>query len=224
MNIPSIHVHDEIHALGIDVNFIVFKNIQNKRSDDSFNSFRQETLSEIISSLSKESIKTDTVLDGYRDLRTAVGISRSKNICSSEALLNYLLKKQTLPDINLLVNIYNLLSVATHISIGAHDIHAIEGRVNFKITSGDETFLPMGVEEPVKINKGEYAYIDDKEILCRLDYRQCNKTKITESSECCLFIVQGNANTNKETINKVTQDLIQLVEKYCDGEVEKVQY
>jgi DNA/RNA-binding domain of Phe-tRNA-synthetase-like protein len=219
MNIPKINVYDEIHALNIDVNFIIFQNIQNKKSDESFDVFQQQVLSELTSTLSKEQLKNDPVLEGYRDLRTAVGLSRSKNVCSSEALLNYLLKKQTLPQINLLVNIYNMLSVKTHISIGAHNLDSIDQYMDFRLTNGNEKFIPMGETESVEIKKGEYAYIDGSdEILCRLDYRQCNKTKITEDTQSCLFIVQGNPNTNKEEINIVTEELVKLVNQFCGSE------
>lgn len=221
MKTPLIKVHDEIHKLNIVVNFIVFKNIRNKKSDQSFNSYQQHVLSDVNSRLSKEMLKQDPVLEGYRDLRTKLGISRSKYICSSEALIKFLLKKETLPQVNLLVDIYNLLSVKTHVSIGAHELEMIEHHLDFRFTNGDEKFIPMGCDEPIEIKKGEYAYIDgSNEVLCRLDHRQCHKTRTSESTQSCLLIVQGNPNTTTEKINSVTEELVILVKEFCGGSAE----
>jgi len=221
MNTLVIKVQDEIHKLGIVVNFIIFKNIQNQNSDPSFNNYQQHVLSEIIPGLSKEMLKTDHVLEGYRELRTKLGLSRSKYICSSEALLKFLLKKNTLPKVNLLVDIYNLLSVKTHISIGAHDLGMINQYLEFRMTNGDELFIPMGLDESVNIQKGEYAYIDgNNEVLCRLDHRQCHKTRTSELTQACLLIIQGNPNTTIEQIDSTAEELVELIKEYCGGDAE----
>ena len=223
MNTLIVNVDEEIHKLGIVVNFIVFKNIRNLESNNEFESYRQQRLANIIPGLSKKMLKDEQVLEGYRVLRTKLGLSKNKYICSSEALLKYLLKKNTLPHVNLLVDIYNLLSVKTHVSIGAHELGMVNQHLNFRITSGDEIFIPMGSNEPVQVEKGEYAYIDgSNEILCRLDHRQCHKTRITEATRSCLLIVQGNPYTTKEQISNVAEELITLVCKYCGGEAEIV--
>lgn len=225
MNSLKINVHNEIHSLSIPVNFFIATNIENKSSAPSFDRFQQQVLSELSPSLSKENLKNDPVLEGYRNLRTSIGLSRIKSVSSSEALLNYLLKKNTLPQINLLVNLYNLISVKTHISIGAHDLKKINKHLDFRITKGDEKFVPMGSNESIDIKRGEYAYIDgSNEVLCRLDHRQCNKTRITEETKSCLFIVQGNPNTNKEKINSVTEELIKLLNYYCNAEAIIINY
>ena len=225
MNTLIVNVDNEIHKLGIIVKFIVFKNIRNQESNEEFENFRQQGLTGIIPRLSKEMLKEDHVLEGYRVLRTKLGLSKNKYICSSEALLKYFLKKNTLPHVNLLVDIYNFLSVKTHISIGAHELYIIDHCLDFRITNGNELFIPLGSDKPIDIQKGEYAYIDgSNEIICRFDHRQCHKTRITEATRSCLLIVQGNPYTTKEQINNVTGELITLVCEYCGGEAEIIKY
>jgi DNA/RNA-binding domain of Phe-tRNA-synthetase-like protein len=93
--------------------------------------------------------------------------------------------------------------------------------LDFRITNGDELFIPMGLDKPVDIQKGEYAYIDgSNEIVCRLDHKQCHKTRITEATSSCLLIIQGNPYTTKEQISNVAEELITLVCEYCGGEAE----
>jgi DNA/RNA-binding domain of Phe-tRNA-synthetase-like protein len=104
-----------------------------------------------------------------------------------------LLKHGQLPRINLLVDIYNLVSVKTHLSLGAHDRQKLGGDVHLKLTTGTERFWPIGTNELYPVKPGKYAYVDDdNDIICRLEVRQVEKTKVLPDTTACFFIVQGN--------------------------------
>lgn len=104
-------------------------------------------------------------MQGFRDLHTALGFSNRSFPAASEILLEYLLKNGRLPQINPLVDIYNLISVETRLALGAHDVHKITGNVHLRITSGNEGFVPLGAVAPKPVRPGGYAYIDDTDVL-----------------------------------------------------------
>ena len=41
------------------------------------------------------------------------------------------------------------------------------------------------------ILQGEYACVDDEKVLCRLDAKQCQQTRITRNTAAFLVYVQG---------------------------------
>ncbi|MCD8028498.1 MAG: B3/4 domain-containing protein [Erysipelotrichaceae bacterium] len=87
-----------------------------------------------------------------------------------------------------------------------------------RFTHGDEIFIPLGQSEPVPVQANEYSYIDDdNEVICRLEIRQVNKTKVTEDSKNIFFIVQGNEKTSNDYILDVANELINLITKYAGG-------
>jgi DNA/RNA-binding domain of Phe-tRNA-synthetase-like protein len=132
--------------------------------------------------------------------------------------LNFLISKRTIPRINLLVDIYNLISIKYGLALGAHDLSKIDGNVTLRLTRGDEIFFPLGQSDPKLIPKGDYSYIDDSnEIICHLEVRQVEKTKITLNTSDAFFIVQGNENTSDDYLNLATQDLINLIKENCGG-------
>ncbi len=217
MKAPDIRVNPLIIDTGIIVNFIVFKDIDNHKLPQSFVEYQRSLLA--------KTIKQDRYLEGYRLLRERTGLSKSRYISSPEALLKYLLKNRGLPCVNPLVDIYNLLSVKSRISIGAHDMENINGYLELRFTRGDETFIPMGQSGLTNVSAGEYAYVDaGNDILCRLDHRQCHKTRITESTRSCVLIVQGNPYVSADSLNNVTEEVAEFVNKYCGSESHIIRY
>jgi DNA/RNA-binding domain of Phe-tRNA-synthetase-like protein len=95
----------------------------------------------------------------------------------------------------------------------------VNGSIQLRLTTGGERFHPLGAVEPKAVHEGEYAYVDDSnDILCRLDVRQAEKTKITMDTRECFYIVQGNPNTPSSLVRATAEHLITLTKRYCGGE------
>lgn len=208
----------EVEELGVKGAYLLIEGVKNRERDPAFESLRERVVEKILSKLTPAMIDNDAVLIGFRALHDAIGRSNSRNVASPESLLQSLHQKRTLPRINLLVDIYNLISVKTHLALGAHDIAAIEGDVHLKMTNGTEKFLPLGYEKARGVGPGEYCYIDDaNDVICRLETRQVEKTKVTLDTTGCFYIVQGNANTSDELLSEAVHELITLTTQFCGG-------
>lgn len=215
----NFYVKPEIHKLGIKVTGIVVKGLKNQKENIHFTTWKQTILKNLQKKYSKNFIKEDNIIQGFRQLHNRIGYSNKKFISSPESLINYFLKKGEIPSINLIVDIYNFVSLETNLSLGAHELEKIHGNVTFRITNGTEFFVPLGTTKKKQIKAGEYCYIDDSnEVICRLECRQSEKTKITLESENCLFIVQGNEYTSDEYILSAIDKLLHLIKKYCGGQ------
>ena len=192
--------------------------MRNKQSDETFSSYRQSEIAKLRALYSETTISSDPVLEGFRTLHTKVGCSNKKFISSPENLIGMLLRNGTIPSINVIVDIYNLVSLQTRLALGAHDISKLEGNVTLRLTNGTEKFLPLGKTEYEPVTSGEYGYVDDSnEIICRLEYRQVEKTKVTLGTTDCFFIIQGNEATTPEYIQGATTELVKLLKQHCGG-------
>lgn len=139
-------------------------------------------------------------------------------MAAPESLLKFLLRTGTLPKVNVLVDIYNLVSVETRLALGAHDIARIEGNVRLRLTDSSERFWPLGAPEAKPVPSGECAYVDDSnDILCRLEVRQVEKTKVALDTTEVFYIVQGNSATSGVHIQASTQRLITLTKRFLGG-------
>jgi DNA/RNA-binding domain of Phe-tRNA-synthetase-like protein len=211
-------VTDDVLALGLTAACFVMDGIENRESSPDFDLYMKQEINHILKNLSRESIKNDPVLRGFHLLHEQVGCANRKTIAASENLLKTVLKTGSLPHVNLLVDIYNLVSLTTRLSLGAHDVKKIGGNVHLKMTTGEEQFLPIGKQQLEVVKAGEYAYVDDdNDVICRLEVRQVEKTKVLLDTTKCFYIVQGNFTTDPDYLKASTEKLIALTQRFCGG-------
>jgi len=126
-----------------------------------------------------------------------------------------------LKHINKIVDVYNYVSIKNMIPIGGDDIDKVEGGITLKLAKGDEPFVELNSEETKHPREGEVVYADEKEILCRRwNWRECNKSKMTEETKNVALVVEGLPPVTKEEIVQIISELSELTKKYCGGEVQ----
>jgi DNA/RNA-binding domain of Phe-tRNA-synthetase-like protein len=123
--------------------------------------------------------------------------------------------------VNKMVDINNIISLDSKLTLGAHNIDNVSGNVTLRFTNGTERFVPLGQTEPIPVSPHEYSYIDDSnEVLCHLEIRQVQKTLVDETACNVVYIVQGNEATSDELLLQTAQQIIGLTTKYSGGEGE----
>ena len=211
-------VDDKVKDLGIKIIGLKIEGIDNKNSSKDFEAWRKNKIEELISKYKDYDIKDDKVIEGFYKLHNKVGVPRRKNLPASENLIKLLIKREDLVHINKAVDIYNIVSIESKLCLGAHDIDKISGNVYFKITDGSENFLPLGSEERKPVGNGEYSFVDDdNDVICWLDIRQVDKTKVTEKSKNVLYFIIGNEENTYKELEIVADEIISITTKYCGG-------
>jgi DNA/RNA-binding domain of Phe-tRNA-synthetase-like protein len=212
-------VHPEISTIGLKGIYLTIEYITNKENDLDFQSYQKPILDQAYTYASQHDLKEDPILQGFRHLHEAVGAPNRKNLSAPENLYKLLVKNGgNIPHINLLVDIYNTISVKYKLALGAHDLDKIDRNIHLKFTDGAETYQPIGESPNKPIAAGQYSYIDESnEIICYLDVRQVKKTAVNEDTTSVFFVVQGNSNTPIDYIRKATAELVEQVKKYCGG-------
>ena len=213
----NFNICEEVSELGIQVAFLIIRDINNNHYDNSLKDKIDKFYAQFLSKCSIESLEKDPNIVGYRKLHEKIGITDKSLIASPESLINLLFKHRTLRPINFLVDTYNYIAIKNRVSIGAHDLKNIKGNIRLCFTKGKERFIPLGRNKEQKINIGEYCYIDDNnDVLCRLDCRQCDKTKTTTSTKNCLFIIQGHSGISIDTIKSTAVEIQETFRTYTE--------
>lgn len=210
-------ISEDVKELGVKCVGVVIENVDNQTVTQEYLNYRKEMITELVNKYENQNIKQDPIIEGFYLLHEKVNVKRRKNPSAPEILIKLLLKNKDLHSINKVVDLYNLLSIDTKLALGAHDIDKIDGDISLRLTTGEERFVPLGKDEPQPVQKGEYSYIDNQEIICRLEMKQIEKTKVTENSKDIFFIVQGNENTSEEYVKEGALKLIDVITSYCGG-------
>jgi DNA/RNA-binding domain of Phe-tRNA-synthetase-like protein len=139
-----------------------------------------------------------------RQLHARYG-GRSKRVELPQLKLAQSLLQGKFKSIQPIVDVYNLWSARLGLSIGAFDIDRIQGSVSLRVTSGSERFKPIGATESKIVEAGAFAYVDDSgEVLCWLDVRQGDPTKVTASTRRALIIVEGISPIDRQELEAIT--------------------
>jgi DNA/RNA-binding domain of Phe-tRNA-synthetase-like protein len=154
----------------------------------------------------------------FQELLRKVGVNPRKEPPSLEKLLTFALRRGDLPRINSLVDAYNLVSVRTSLSLGAHDLDRIALPITLRLLAASESFIPLGRDTPVPVAAGEYGYVDGAgRILCRLDILQAEFSKVTEATTRALLIIEGTAAHPSALLGRALEDAAAQVIRFCGG-------
>jgi DNA/RNA-binding domain of Phe-tRNA-synthetase-like protein len=172
----------------------------------------------------RDLIASDPVYAGFRELHKSFEVPTRKLFSASETLIRYVEKRGDIPRIGPLVDVYNAVSLETKLSLGAHDLAAVTGGISIRLTTGAERYHPVGAAEPEPVRPGEYGYIDgdgagSPEVICRLEVRQSEKTKVTPATRDVFLIVQGNAATPPDYVQAGHDRLTALLQRFFGGEI-----
>ena len=211
-------ITEGVRRLGVHGAFAVLTGLDNTCYPAALEAFRDALDARLRCELVPGFIDGDPVLQGFRDLHDAVRRSNKRFPSSAEALVSLYQRKGLVPRINALVDIYNAVSLETRLSLGAHDVAKLDGDVTLKLADGSERFVPLGTSDPEPIHPGEYVYADDSnEVICRLEHRQCEKTKVTAATTACFYIIQGSRATSDQVVRAALARLEDLTRRFCGG-------
>jgi DNA/RNA-binding domain of Phe-tRNA-synthetase-like protein len=212
--------------LGLRAGAIAFRNLQIVGSLPALRSAIAEEVQAIRTRFADVSaVRSTPEVVHFQELLRKVGINPRREQPSVERLLTFALKRGDLPAVNSLVDAYNLVSVRTLCSLGAHDLDRIALPVSLRLLTGRESFTPLGRNAPLPVVASEYGYVDaDDCVLCRLDILQAEFSKVTTATKNVLLIVEGTAGHRPEALRQVVADVIDLVSQHCGGMAEVVAF
>lgn len=190
----NFHLAADLRARGVDGAYTVLVGLDQTRADPAaIAAYVDAAVAQARAGAGRDAISSHPVLAGYRALHKAFDVPTRKLYSAPETLFRFVEKRGDIPRILPLVDLYNAVSLETGLALGAHDLCRIDGDVSLRLTTGSERYHPVGAAQAEAVRPGEYSYVDDgNEILCRLEVRQAETTKVTAATSDLFLIVQGN--------------------------------
>jgi len=140
--------------------------------------------------------------------------------CSAESFVRRVLKGDSVPHINTLVDIYNYISLKYVIPVGGEDSDAIRGDLRLAFADGTEQFIRLNHTENEPPSKGEVVYKDGEGIICRRwNWREADRTKLTSDTRNAIIVLDALAPVDRVVIESAGGELCALIKHYCGGEV-----
>lgn len=201
---------------------VVFANrVDNEGEDTEVLQLIREKEKEIRANYNTETLSQIPRIETWRRAYSSFGAKPRKYKSSVESLYRMILKGVDLRHINKIVDIYNYISIKYMIPAGGDDRAKVDGDIVLKLAEGEEPFVSLNSSEKEAAKQGEVIYMDDKEVLCRRwNWRECDKTKMTEQTKEVVLVIEGLPPVDREDVLKITEDLCGLIKKHCKSEAQ----
>jgi DNA/RNA-binding domain of Phe-tRNA-synthetase-like protein len=152
-------------------------------------------------------------LAAWRRAFSAFGVQPTQYRSAAEALLRRLTKKGDIPNISLLVDLGNLVSIRYGLPVAVFDRRAVTGTITVRFASGDERFTDLGTAEVVHPDSGEVSFVDETGLVSarRWCWRQSEQSGSREDTTEALITVEGHHTTAEQDVRSALNDLQSLL-------------
>lgn len=204
------------------IGVVVARGINNEGKAQEILDLIREKEKEIKENFETETLSKNPKIATWRAAFSAFGAKPKSYNCSVESLYRMILKDIELRHINKIVDVYNYISIKHMVPVGGDDIDKVEGDIILRFADGTEIFQALNSEEIKNPKPDEVVYCDEKEVLCRRwNWRECDKSKMTETTKNVMLVVEGLPPVGQQEVEGIIDELAELVEKYCGGDISK---
>lgn len=198
--------------------------VDNKGSSGEVITLLREAEKRVLESIGDQPISQLSHIAPWREAYRKFGSKPKEYHSSIENLVRRIAKGEEVRHINKLVDIYNFISLKYMVPVGGEDMVKIEGDVLLTVAAENEKpIVLLGEKEARPPHSGEVIYKDNNGAICRRwNWKEAERTKLTEETKDAFMVVEGLLPAGKEEIEKAIGELAGMVKKYCGGEVRAV--
>lgn len=157
----------------------------------------------------------------WREAYRRFGAKPKDHPSSIENLVRRVLKGQSLPHINPIVDLYNTISLRHLVPAGGEDLDRIAGDILLTLATDQEApVLLLGEPEPRPPKPGEVIYKDDLGAICRRwNWKEAERTKLTPATRNAVLVLEGLPPVGRDLVARAAEELSELVRTHCGGRV-----
>jgi DNA/RNA-binding domain of Phe-tRNA-synthetase-like protein len=159
-------------------------------------------------------------ISAWRATFSSFGVEPTKYRSAPEALLRRLTKKGDIPNINLLVDIGNLISIRYALPVCVIDAKALIGEtITVRFAEGTEPFTPLKSGEIEYPEPGEVVFVDNENVVMarRWCWRQSEQSSAQPHTTDSILVIEAQHKNARPDIEAALQDFNTLLEKYVGG-------
>ena len=204
---------------GAHIGVLAGRGLRNRPVDPRIEEAKREALETLRDKVGSDPLSSHPHVASWRDTYRSFGTKAGDYRPSAEALARRALREGALPRINAAMDAYNAVSVRHLVPMGGFDLDRVRGDIRLRLSDGGETFIPLGPAAPEATYPGEVVYADDERVLTRRwNYRDCEKTKITEGTVNVAMFADGSPGIHRGVVEDALRDLEELLRVSCGGE------
>jgi DNA/RNA-binding domain of Phe-tRNA-synthetase-like protein len=197
---------------------VVAQGLQNGPSPEPLARLLREAEDSVRAVLKMEQVADHPRIKSWREAYRSFGAKPAEFRSSIEALVRRVLRGESLPTINALVDIGNIVSLRYLVPAGGHAIDVLTGDITLRTATGKEIFIPFGSEKPEHPLTGEIVFVEGDTVLTRRwTWRQANHTLTRLETTAIEFNVDGLPPVTPGEVERACEEIVELVKRFCGG-------
>jgi DNA/RNA-binding domain of Phe-tRNA-synthetase-like protein len=220
---PDLLVTDEIFARYPEVvlGVVTAHGIDNSGTGDALSGPLRHEEERVRTALAGVQISGHPHIAPWREAYRKFGAKPKDHPSSIENLARRVLKGQSVPHINPLVDLYNVISLRHLVPVGGEDLDRVQGDVRLAFATDHEPPVHLlGEPEARPPKPGEVIYKDDLGTLCRRwNWKEAERTKLTAATRHAFLVIEGLPPVGRDLVAQAAEELGRLVREHCGGEV-----
>lgn len=158
-------------------------------------------------------------LAAWRSAFRAFGVEPTKYRSAAEALLRRLTKKGDIPSINLMVDLYNLVSIRYALPMAAFDLRGLTGDLTVRFADGSERFTAHDEPEAGHPEVGEVIFADDTGLVFarRWCWKQSLESSTALDTTAALITIEAHHSGARVDVQAAVDDITGLLAEYAGG-------
>ncbi len=198
---------------------ILARDVTNGPSPASLQALYQDEQQRTLQRIGETPLSQIESLAAWRRAFRDFGVDPTQYRSASEALLRRLTKKGSIPSINLLVDIGNLVSIRYALPVAVFERRALQGTVTVHFADGSERYSELGESEEDHPKPGEVVFSDETRLVIarRWCWRQSEPSAASAQTRECLVTIEAHHATGRRDIEAALHDLLTLLQEYARG-------
>jgi DNA/RNA-binding domain of Phe-tRNA-synthetase-like protein len=159
-------------------------------------------------------------LSAWRGVFRSFGVDPTQYRSAAESLLRRLTKKGSIPPINLLVDIGNLVSIRYGLPVAILDTRAIHGAITVHFADGSERFTTLNESQAEHPEPGEVIFSDETKLVVarRWCWRQSDESAAQDGTTRTVITVEAHHVNGRADVQAALDDLLRLLATYAGGQ------
>jgi DNA/RNA-binding domain of Phe-tRNA-synthetase-like protein len=155
-------------------------------------------------------------LAAWRRAFRGFGVDPTAYRSAAEALLRRLTKQGSIPSINTLVDIGNVVSIRYGLPVAVFDRRSISDGLTVRLATGDESFTDLGSGATERPEPGEVVFVDGAGhvVARRWCWRQSAESASSESTTDILVTVEGHHADARRDVEAAIGDIEPLLQAF----------
>ena len=177
----------------------------------------QEEQRAVLARLGETPLSEVQSLAVWRRAFRAFGVDPTAYRSAAEALLRRLTKQGSIPSINTLVDIGNLVSIRYGLPVAVFDRASITDGLTVRLATGDESFTDLGSGAIERPEAGEVIFVDAAGHVAarRWCWRQSAESASSESTTDIVVTVEGHHADARRDVDAALADLDALLQSFA---------